>query len=87
VRLNGARDAVPSFVLIRPEDIQVAGDGAAENVWEARVVDAAFLGAYQRCRLHLSGAELIAHFPRHAAAAPGVVIRIRVSAEHCVALA
>lgn len=94
VRLAGTPDLRPTHLLVRPEDIQPAADGGAagrgrtsDNVWDARVVDAAFLGAYQRCRLRVGESELIAHFPRHTAAAPGAEIRVRVPADHCVALA
>jgi iron(III) transport system ATP-binding protein len=94
VRLVGAPEPRPAYLLVRPEDIQPivggrpsADDDAIPNVWDARVVEAAFLGAYQRCRLRVGESDLIAHFPRHAAAQPGAHIRIHVPVDQCVPLA
>jgi iron(III) transport system ATP-binding protein len=89
VRVAGAPNLLPAHLLVRPEDIQpVASDGRpSDNVWEARVVDAAFLGAYQKCRLRVGEWDLIAHFPRRTATVPGAQILIHVPVEHCVALA
>lgn len=87
VALAGQPAATPAHLLIRPEDIHLVTDGAAlPNVWDARVVDAAFLGAYQRCRVQVGPLELVAHFPRRARARPGQRVKIHVPAEHCVAL-
>jgi iron(III) transport system ATP-binding protein len=94
VRLRGRSDLSPTHFLVRPEDIRPVANGgdaayepASDNVWDAHVVDAAFLGAYQRCRLRIGESELIAHFPRHEAAGPGAAVRVRVAAKHCIALA
>ncbi|MCI3273968.1 ABC transporter ATP-binding protein [Streptomyces cylindrosporus] len=63
-------------VLVRPEAVQVAADGAGD----ARVIAAAFLGAATRLTVRLAdGTEVKADLPTHEAAALGAGTAVRVS--------
>ena len=68
-------------VLLRPDDLVPAADGALK----ARIVGKSFLGAATLYRLQLpTGTQLESLFPSHADHQPGDEVAIGVAAEHLV---
>ncbi|MFV3305415.1 ABC transporter ATP-binding protein [Pseudomonas sp. NY15181] len=68
-------------VLLRPDDLVPAADGALK----ARIVGKSFLGAATLYRLQLpTGTQLESIFPSHADHRPGDEVGISVAAEHLV---
>jgi ABC-type Fe3+/spermidine/putrescine transport system ATPase subunit len=76
--------AIPSALVIRPEDIQIVSHSAKDNVWPAKVEQVVFLGSIYDCRLALGEITLRAQFPRSTVVQVGQQVYIHVAERRCV---
>ncbi|MFN4281042.1 MAG: ABC transporter ATP-binding protein [Alphaproteobacteria bacterium] len=78
---------VPGGVLmIRPEQVQVSVAAPADstNCWQAKVVNATFLGNFTECMLDLQGHEIMAQIPGMVALEAGQSVFLRFPPEKCL---